>query len=566
MAACSQSDAARRGDAAALSSDAGVPLRETAAIDVGATDRELDRPSPADAPQGMDRADTELAALGPDGRDSSSSAGPADQLDWPMQDAADHDATVGGEPDLPLWAAEAEAGRALVEAAVDLVEAEARPADSFPEASASDLRPVVDADVSTDGPRAADGGVAADGEGERIWVYLLAGQSNMVGVGEDDHLAREYATSVPDATIYFDATNHPNPQMGKWLPLGPGLGVDENHFGPELAFGWRMRELFPRRRLAIIKIAEGATRLSDRWRATSGDLYQLLLSETRAQLQVLAQQGRPQIAGLLWMQGESDAVDEVYAEAYQENLTRLVLALRQDLGITLMPVIAGLISSDGGWVYAEVVRDATRQVAAQLGRVDVVESDDLAVLWNEVAHLDSDGCFRLGWRFADAAAALDATRWRFPEDFGPVQGDACWRYGERSEEAGTAMLSFDPARGEWTSDDGRVRVGAGWMQPSNSQQAELGWWAPYAGDVEVTFSAATSSADSDGAWLEVTSPQGARVGPFGVQYATRVWYGLTATVAQGDEIYFRTGSGPAADARNDLTNWQIGITMTRVDE
>jgi hypothetical protein len=102
--------------------------------------------------------------------------------------------------------------------------------------------------------------------------------------------------------------------------------------------------------------------------------------------------------------------------------------------------------------------------------------------------------------------------------------------------------------------------------PGATHRAELGWWAPFAGDIEVTVNAAVPSMASDGVTIDIANASGAILAPVGVAFPTSVWYSWKAAVAQGDELYFRTSSGPAQDPQGDTTSWQIDISMTRMDE
>jgi hypothetical protein len=415
-------------------------------------------------------------------------------------------------------------------------------------------------------PGALDGGAGleAGSSGERIWVYVLAGQSNMAGAAMSDRLAPDDSAAVPGATIYLRDPLGWNGQAGQWLPLGPGFGAWSYCFGPELAFGRRLHELNPSRKLALIKVAEGGTGLYDRWKVPTGDLYQLLLREVRTQLGVLAARGRPQLAGFVWMQGESDAGAQAPASAYQQNLTDLITALRRELGSALLPVVGGLIATDYRWPYANQVREATRQVGAQLGRTEVIETDDLSMIWDGTAHYDVAGTLGLGRRFADAMASMQGTRWRFPEDLAAVQGDGCWSYRDRGE-AGTVPLLYDAAGARWTGAGG-VAIGKGGMLPAAGHAAELSFWAPFAGQLEVVYRATMSSPESAGVRIEVVGPSGMRSNSMGLAFPTSVWSTSSLPVAQGDEISFRTGPGPTPDPRYDTTTWQIEIAMTRVDE
>jgi hypothetical protein len=403
--------------------------------------------------------------------------------------------------------------------------------------------------------------------GERIWVYVMAGQSNMVGIGESSSLSGEDATGVSGAFIYVAPWTHPNTRTRRWYPLGPGFGADVDRFGPELSFGRRMRQLFPERHIAIIKVAEGSTGLHDRWRARGGDLYRLLVDTVQAEMETLTTQGgRPQLAGLLWMQGESDAVFDVDAEAYQQNFTDFVLDLRSDLRNTLMPVVSGLIATDRGWTYADTVRGATSQVAAQTGRLAAVETDDLPMDTTSPEHYDTEGNLQLGVRLADALASLQPTQWRFGDDCASVQGQKCWTYVARSPN-GASPLAYDDYTHTWTGAVSGPMIGHGWMWPTAAQQAELDWWAPFAGDVEiwVRVSAPPPYPASDGVALQSAASQGHITALVGSGYPTAASLTLNRTVVLGDRVSFRTTAGTSEDLMSNQIIWHIAITM-KVDE
>ena len=67
---------------------------------------------------------------------------------------------------------------------------------------------------------------------EPVKVFLLGGQSNMVGVGKVAGLPAPY--DEPFAGVKFW-------RGGKWLPLGPG----GKSFGPELSFGRAIKGALP---------------------------------------------------------------------------------------------------------------------------------------------------------------------------------------------------------------------------------------------------------------------------------------------------------------------------------
>lgn len=395
-----------------------------------------------------------------------------------------------------------------------------------------------------------------------LWVYILAGQSNMVGLGINSELSSADNKPIADATIYYNDSIHPNTNTQKWLPLGPGFGVTETRYGPELGFGQRLRQLWPTRKLALIKVAEGGTALFDRWTAKTGDLYQLLISEAQAQLAVLRKSYNVQLMGMLWMQGESDAIDVANANAYQGRFSAFITAVRQDLGAPKLPVVAGLIAPQGGWPYATIVRNATTALSKLLPPMEVVETSDLPMHPTDQAHYNSASTLTLGRRFAEAAAAQHATEWHFDSDFGANQGNVGWSYRHRLGGDVQAMI-FDKAQQRWTGTEAALLIGKGWMHPGPNREAELVFTARLAGKyrVDVTVQAGNNGG-GDGTVVRIADATTLLWGPQAVPNNTTKTTTQTVTLAAGAQLFFRTSSGATGDNTYDTTNWTIDITPT----
>ena len=116
-------------------------------------------------------------------------------------------------------------------------------------------------------------------------------------------------------------------------------------------------------------------------------------------------------AGILWMQGESDAGTAAVAKRYGRNLKRLMDLMRAALRVDDLPVIIGRISDSANdrdgkvWNYGGAVRQAQQ---------DFVDSDDAAALvtetdeygYSDPYHYDTAGYIEFGKRFAEAMHAL----------------------------------------------------------------------------------------------------------------------------------------------------------------
>jgi hypothetical protein len=355
---------------------------------------------------------------------------------------------------------------------------------------------------------------------------------------------------------------HTNPKAEKWGPLTPGFGVSADRFGPELTFGRRLRELRPDQTVAIIKIAEGGTALHDRWKAVDGDLYKLMLAEVNKQMQDLTVEWRPQLVGFLWMQGESDATQSSAANAYAANFRQFIFQSRTDTG-RLMATTAALIKPSSLWPYATTVRNATTLVATQAGQMDTIDTEDLQVQPADLAHYDSAGFIAMGRRFAEKVHVQLDTQWSFETGLGAAQGDGYWTCRARTG-SNVELLVWDPGASVWKSDDGVV-IGKGTMHPGPTSAAELGWWAPFAGKVSASVSIEDAdSAGGDGVHVEIVR-DGQVVWAADVPNGGTAATSVQANVVQGQELLFRTSSGPAQDPIHDSTSWKIEIDMTSVE-
>ena len=135
-------------------------------------------------------------------------------------------------------------------------------------------------------------------------------------------------------------------------PLSPGFGIDIFHaasFGPELGLGQQLgRNLDDP--VLIFKSSHGGTSLAEDWRSplavdrrggTQGTSFSNTVTNIRQTLDALdadlADDGilnaynnatTYEVAGLVWLQGWNDHLEESFAVEYQENLIDLVQSIR----------------------------------------------------------------------------------------------------------------------------------------------------------------------------------------------------------------------------------------------
>ena len=238
-----------------------------------------------------------------------------------------------------------------------------------------------------------------------IKVFILAGQSNMAGWAPTAGLPLNLAQIQNDVIIWDDG-NVTASKVKQWLNLGPDFGGDTGYFGPELNFGRTMADsLFGAGvKVALIKYSAGGTDLYNEWRppgsgGITGNRYKNLLNIIKMALDSLPGQYTPEIAGILWMQGESDGTNAYWANAYQTNLTNLIADLRNDENKPDLPFVAGMIHLSPDWIFGDVVRHAETVVAHKDATVGIFETQDLS-LGDDSAHYQTAAMVEVGKRSA----------------------------------------------------------------------------------------------------------------------------------------------------------------------
>ncbi|MGB2823795.1 MAG: sialate O-acetylesterase [Phycisphaerae bacterium] len=260
--------------------------------------------------------------------------------------------------------------------------------------------------------------LAGPGEGSTrpVKVYLMAGQSNMVGPGSNTYV-RE---------------NHPElmkPRKDVWCvnagkvsgPLRPGYGYGESSFGLELTMGHVLGDAVENA-IVLFKTGTGGTTLHRNWRPPSavrraggevGPLYTRMIRRFHNMLAHLdevlpALNGRPvELAGFVWFQGENDCCareegGKGYWEYYEENLRDLIGDVRREVGVAELPVLIVQIN-DGCWDGlprrgGTVLRPIQRKVAENDPHGTWIETCDL----NSGYHYDSASHITIGRRAGKA--------------------------------------------------------------------------------------------------------------------------------------------------------------------
>jgi len=227
--------------------------------------------------------------------------------------------------------------------------------------------------------QAEDGSHPANG---KLKVFILAGQSNMVGFGQltgspgtmetyvksnpeaYGHLVDEGGEPVVRDDVWIVNISHEGKEKMGWLTTG--YGASEGHIGPEYGFGFVVGDYYEDPVL-IIKSAWGGRSLSHNFLSPSSAEYPKPQKDGDAGFQYaeVVRHVREitgnlkkyfpdykgngyEIVGFGWHQGWNDRINAQAVEAYESNMANFIKDIRKDLGVEKLPfVIAN--TGMGGW-------------------------------------------------------------------------------------------------------------------------------------------------------------------------------------------------------------------------
>jgi len=219
-----------------------------------------------------------------------------------------------------------------------------------------------------------------DNDLKGVQVFILAGQSNMVGHGKAEdghgdvkgaigslryqinkdpknysHLVNKDGTlkTRDDVKVWWRDSDITEPRkvIKGDLKIGYSQSRNPGWFGPEYGFGWAVGD-HCKQPVLIIKIAWGGKSLRTDFRPPSaakarggevGPYYRAIIDYTHDVLSNLSSEfpewkGKGyRIAGIGWHQGWNDRVDKAASTEYQANLEDLIKDLRNEFGNPQLP-------------------------------------------------------------------------------------------------------------------------------------------------------------------------------------------------------------------------------------
>ncbi|MBD2860748.1 sialate O-acetylesterase [Paenibacillus oceani] len=225
----------------------------------------------------------------------------------------------------------------------------------------------------------------------KLDLFLLIGQSNMAGrealdgIREPDprivslNAKREWAPAIEP--IHFDK---------------PGIaGV-----GPGLEFARTLMERGASNAIGLIPCAVGGTKI-EHW-VRGGDLYEHAMERADFAMQ------SGQLKGILWHQGENDAMDADDAVPYRKRFEAMIRDMRERLGHPRVPFLAGKLGyflSPDTFPFAPLLRsivEETRQTAHEYGWIDSAGLEHSG----DSLHFLSASARELGRRYAETYLSM----------------------------------------------------------------------------------------------------------------------------------------------------------------
>lgn len=237
---------------------------------------------------------------------------------------------------------------------------------------------------------------------ENLWIFVLAGQSNMSGRG-----AIEAQDTIPNNRILtINSKNEIRlakaPLHHIYEPQNPGYGL-----GCGMSFGSEMLKHVPDDvSILIIPTAVGGSAIAhwiddETWRGVA------LSSNFKERVQAAQKHGT--VKGILWHQGESDANAEKTSR-YQERLNILFKRFRKVVGNEELPIVLGKLGSF--FFKSENWENVNKKMEAYVASdkfSGIIETADLDHRGDRI-HFNSAAQREMGKRFANAMLKLIETK------------------------------------------------------------------------------------------------------------------------------------------------------------
>ena len=179
------------------------------------------------------------------------------------------------------------------------------------------------------------------GNGKRVKVILLMGQSNATGVGRVQYLKdnttpeqfAKYESGFDSVHINYMVDNYTNSSHGEFVNVDLGCSANADIFGPEVGMAERFSEVWGDEEVIILKYTYSGTSLYYQWLAygNRGSIYKAMKMYVDTYMTALRDAGYDaRIGAICWMQGESDSFEPAVYRRYYKVQSNFVSYLRED--------------------------------------------------------------------------------------------------------------------------------------------------------------------------------------------------------------------------------------------
>lgn len=265
------------------------------------------------------------------------------------------------------------------------------------------------------------------GNGERVKVILLLGQSNATGIGRIKYLKEntteeqfsKYESGFASVLINYCVDNHANCSNGEFVNVDLGCSVWNDVFGPEVGMAEKFSEAWGDEKVIILKYTYSGTSLYYQWLAHGGRgaIYKAMREFVNTYMDSLRDAGYDaRLGAVCWMQGESDSFYSVAKERYYEAQSNFVSYMRQDFakyaeegGICFID--AG-ISDSPCWPEYDRINNAKEQMAADSDLNYYFSTIEAGLEWGiepeespDLAHYGAMSTLKLGHLFGEYVIA-----------------------------------------------------------------------------------------------------------------------------------------------------------------
>ena len=228
-------------------------------------------------------------------------------------------------------------------------------------------------------------------------VVLMAGQSNMVGLGDVKDLDNY---TLPENISYFNySTNTHLKELSNY------------NFGPEVGLAQRLNQGFPDLNFIFIKFAIGGSSINE-WlpsveskierKVDFGDLY----GEFYKMVDDITKNHNTINLAFLWMQGETDARHESTSNDYETNFKSLISKVRNDFGDSNLPIVYGKVNPNiKNHKHLSTIQLAQKKINQSVANTYLINTETFNKQPDNV-HYSSLGLLHLGKAYGDILSAI----------------------------------------------------------------------------------------------------------------------------------------------------------------